>query len=100
MQGALPPTMGILGTRKTHTNCSWRPPKDLIDLKDYVGFYAYFRDLCRRLQQGSQSEKVDTLAAQTQEDVMTIIDCLRSCQEDARRLGSKRVEECRLEDSK
>ncbi|KAG7006204.1 hypothetical protein G7Y79_00015g037940 [Physcia stellaris] len=73
--------MGTLGTRKIHTNCFWRLPEDLIDLKDYVGFFDYFRDICRSLHQGSQNKKVDTLAAQTQEDVMTIIDCLRSCQE-------------------
>lgn len=62
-------------------HCFWRQPEDLIDLKDYVGFFDYYRDICRSLHLGSQSKKVDTLAVQTREDVIRIIDCLWSCQE-------------------
>lgn len=62
-------------------NCFWRQPEELIDLTDYVGFFNYYRDICRSLHLGIQSKKVDTLAAQTHEDVLTIIDCLWSCQE-------------------
>ena len=62
-------------------NCFWRQPEELIDLKDYVGFFDYYRDICRSLHLGIQSKQVDTLAAQTHEDVITIVDCLWSSQE-------------------